>query len=59
MGVVALFAFHVIVNVGVIIGFMPVTGIPLPLVSSGGSAILTTFLALGLVLNVRMRRYVN
>jgi rod shape determining protein RodA len=59
MGVVALFAFHVIVNVGVIIGFMPVTGIPLPLVSSGGSSVLTTFLALGLVLNVRMRRYVN
>ncbi len=59
MGVVALFAFHVIVNVGMIIGFMPVTGIPLPLVSSGGSSILSTFIALGLVLNVRLRRYAN
>lgn len=59
MGVVSLIAFHVIVNVGMIIGFMPVTGIPLPLVSSGGSSILSTFMALGLVQNVRMRRYAN
>lgn len=59
MGVVALLAFHVFVNVGMVIGLMPVTGIPLPLISSGGSFILTTFIALGLVLNVRMRRYAN
>lgn len=59
MGVVSLLAFHVLVNVGMVIGLMPVTGIPLPLVSSGGSSLLSSFIALGLVLNVRMRRYAN
>ncbi len=59
MGVATLFAFHVIVNVGMVIGFMPVTGIPLPLVSSGGSSILTMLIGLGLVFNVRLRRYAN
>ena len=59
MGVAVLVAFHVAVNIGMVIGLMPVTGIPLPLVSYGGSSILSTFVALGLVLNVRMRRYAN
>lgn len=59
MGVVAVLAFHVLVNVGMVVGFMPVTGIPLPLMSYGGSSVLFTFLALGMVMNVRMRRFVN
>lgn len=59
MGVVSLLAFHVLVNAGMVIGFMPVTGIPLPLISSGGSSLLSSFIGLGLVLNVRMRRYAN
>ena len=59
MGVVAVLAFHVLVNVGMVVGFMPVTGIPLPLMSYGGSSVLFTFLALGIVMNVRMRRFVN
>ena len=59
MGVVAVLAFHVLVNVGMVVGFMPVTGIPLPLMSYGGSSILFTFLSLGIVMNVRMRRFVN
>jgi rod shape determining protein RodA len=59
MGVVAVLAFHVLINVGMVVGFMPVTGIPLPLMSYGGSSILFTFLALGIVMNVRMRRFVN
>jgi rod shape determining protein RodA len=59
MGVVAVLAFHVLVNVGMVVGFMPVTGIPLPLMSYGGSSVLFTFLALGLVMNIRMRRFVN
>jgi rod shape determining protein RodA len=42
-----------------VIGFMPVTGIPLPLMSYGGSAMLFVFLALGLVMNVRLGRFVN
>jgi rod shape determining protein RodA len=59
MGVVAIMAFHIMVNVGMVVGFMPVTGIPLPLMSYGGSSVLFTCLALGIVMNVRMRRFVN
>jgi rod shape determining protein RodA len=59
MGVAALLLFHVLVNVGMVVGRMPVTGIPLPLMSSGGSNILSIFLMLGLVNNVRLRRFVN
>ena len=59
MGVAALLLFHVLVNVGMVVGRMPVTGIPLPLMSYGGSNILSMFLMLGLVNNVRLRRFVN
>ncbi len=59
MGVVAVLAFHILVNVGMVVGFMPVTGIPLPLMSYGGSSVLFMFLALGIVMNIRMRRFVN
>jgi rod shape determining protein RodA len=59
MGVVAVIVFQVAVNVGMVVGLMPVTGIPLPLLSYGGSSVLFTFLALGIVMNVRMRRFVN
>jgi rod shape determining protein RodA len=59
MGVVAVLSFHILVNVGMVVGFMPVTGIPLPLMSYGGSSVLFMFLTLGIVMNVRMRRYVN
>ena len=59
MGVAALLLFHVLINVGMVVGRMPVTGIPLPLMSAGGSSIWANFLALGLVNNVRLRRFVN
>ncbi len=59
MGVAALLLFHVVVNVGMVVNKMPVTGIPLPLMSYGGSSTLTTFLLLGLVNNVHMRRFAN
>ena len=59
MGVGALVLFHILVNVGMVIGRMPVTGIPLPLMSYGGSSIWSSFLMLGLVNNVRLRRFVN
>src|SRR5271169_269579 len=59
MGVAAVLSFHILVNVGMVVGFMPVTGIPLPLMSYGGSSVLFMFLALGMVMNVRMRRFVN
>jgi rod shape determining protein RodA len=56
VGVLAMFAFQVFESVGMAIGIMPVTGIPLPLMSYGGSTTLTSFVALGLVLKVHMRR---
>ncbi|HXB62561.1 MAG TPA: rod shape-determining protein RodA [Acidobacteriaceae bacterium] len=59
MGVASVMLFQIAVNVGMVIGMMPVTGIPLPLMSYGGSSVLYTFLALGMVMNVRMRRFVN
>ena len=59
MGVGGLLLFHMLVNVGMVVGRMPVTGIPLPFMSAGGSSIWSNFLALGLVNNVRLRRFVN
>ena len=59
MGVASLLLYHALVNVGMVVGLMPVTGIPLPFMSYGGSSIWTDFLALGLVNNVRLRRFVN
>jgi len=59
MGIVGTFFFHLIVNVGMVIGFLPTTGIPLPFLSYGGSSVLTAFIALGLVMSVRRCRYVN
>lgn len=59
MGVCGLLLFHVLVNVGMVVGRMPVTGIPLPLMSSGGSNTISVFMMLGLVNNVRLRRFVN
>lgn len=59
MGTAALLLFHVVVNVGMVIGRMPVTGLPLPLMSYGGSNLLTMFALLGLVNSVRIRRFTN
>lgn len=59
LGVVGVYFFHTVVNVAMVIGFFPVVGIPLPFLSYGGSSILTAFIGLGLIINVRRRRYVN
>ncbi|MDQ7819412.1 MAG: rod shape-determining protein RodA [Armatimonadota bacterium] len=56
VGAVALTAFHVFVNVGMTVGLMPITGIPLPFISHGGSALVAFGALTGLVLNVGMRR---
>jgi rod shape determining protein RodA len=56
VGIVALLAFHVVVNIGMTVGIMPITGIPLPFMSYGGSAIITDFAAIGILLNVHMQR---
>jgi rod shape determining protein RodA len=56
VGLVAMLAFHMIVNIGMTVGIMPITGIPLPFMSYGGSSILTNFIAIGILLNVAMQR---
>jgi rod shape determining protein RodA len=58
-GVAALLAYHLLVNVGMVIGFAPITGIPLPLLSYGGSSALATGIAIGLVISIRTRRFLN
>jgi len=57
-GVLVAFVFQIFQNIGMSLGMMPITGIPLPFVSYGGSSILTWFAAFGIVLNVHMRRFV-
>jgi rod shape determining protein RodA len=56
-GVVMLIFWQAVINLFMIMGFLPVVGIPLPLVSYGGSSLLTTMLGLGLLMNVRIRRF--
>lgn len=55
-GVVAMLAFQLLVNVGMTMSIMPVTGLPLPLISYGGSSLLMTLMAVGVLLNIGMRR---
>jgi rod shape determining protein RodA len=57
VGVTSILFFHVIVNVGMVTGCLPVVGVPLPLFSYGGSSVLTTYLTAGILLNIRMRRF--
>ncbi len=59
IGLAAVLFFQVVLNTGMMIGVLPITGVPLPLMSQGGSSLLFTFLGLGLAMSVRARRYVN
>ncbi|WP_432632273.1 FtsW/RodA/SpoVE family cell cycle protein [Brachyspira sp.] len=59
VGVIAMFLCHVIINIGMVVGMMPITGLTLPFVSSGGSSILTFSMSIGLIFNVEARRYVH
>jgi rod shape determining protein RodA len=55
--VLAMLVFQIFENVGMTMGIMPITGIPLPFMSYGGSSAITYFIAVGLVLNVHMHRF--
>ncbi len=59
MAIATAMAFQIFINVGMTLGFLPVIGVPLPLMSAGLSAILSTFIAIGFVVSVKMRRFVN
>ena len=56
-GVVAMLFWHIFINIGMVLGMMPVVGIPLPLLSYGGSFLVSTLLGIGILLNVSMGRY--
>jgi len=56
-GVASMYAIQIFVNVGMVVGIMPITGIPLPFLSYGGSAMLVNCVAAGMLLNVHMRRF--
>lgn len=55
-GIIAMFFFHVVENIGMTMGVMPITGIPLPFISYGGTSMVTSIIAIGIVLNINMRR---
>lgn len=57
VGCVSMFFFHLVINVGMTLGVMPVTGLPLPFITYGGSTMLTFLIAIGLLLNVGLRRH--
>ena len=59
VGLVSVFAFHVVYNTAMVVGLLPITGIPLPFLSYGGSFTLVNFVATGLILAVDVQRYVN
>lgn len=59
MTIVCGMVFQILMNIGMAVGVMPVIGVPLPMMSAGLSAILTTFVAIGFVVSVKMRRFVN
>ena len=59
MSIVLGMVFQIFINVGMALGFLPVIGVPLPLMSAGLSAILSTFNAIGFVVSIKMRRFVN
>ena len=56
VGIIAGMAFHYIENLGMCVGLLPITGIPLPFVSLGGSSMVVNFLALGVMLSISMDR---
>ena len=57
LGVTFMFSFYLIINIGMTVGMVPVVGVPLPLISYGGTALLSNFLALSMIENVRIRRF--
>jgi rod shape determining protein RodA len=59
VGLLSLFAFHVVYNTAMVVGFVPITGIPLPFLSYGGSFTTLNFAIAGLLLGIDMRRYAN
>ena len=58
-GITVIFFLHVMINIGIAVGLFPVTGIPLIFISSGGSNMISSFIGLGILLNINDRRFIN
>lgn len=56
VGIMAMFLFHILENIGMTMGIMPITGIPLPFISYGGTFMLTSLIAVGVVININLRK---
>ena len=56
IGIAGIFLFHMLENIGMTMGLLPITGVPLPFVSYGGSSLLTNMILIGLLLNISVRR---
>jgi len=59
VGALSLFLFHVLINIGMNLGLLPIAGIPLPFISAGGSSLISFFAIMALCMNINMRRFVN
>jgi len=57
VGVTAMLFWHIIINIGMVIGLFPVVGVPLPLFSYGGTSMITSMIGIGILLNINMRRF--
>jgi rod shape determining protein RodA len=57
IGAVTVLGFHIVVNIGMTVGMMPVTGIPLPFLSYGGSFLISCMILIGLIINASIRRF--
>ena len=55
-GITGIFIFHMIENIGMVMGLLPITGVPLPFISYGGSSLITNFICIGLLLNISSKR---
>ncbi|MGH7800163.1 MAG: FtsW/RodA/SpoVE family cell cycle protein, partial [Thermodesulfobacteriota bacterium] len=57
LGIASIFFWHTLINIGMVTGLLPVMGVPLPLLSYGGSSLITAMLGVGIVLGIRMRKF--
>lgn len=59
VGVAAMIFWQVFINIAMVMGLMPVVGMPLPLISYGGSSIITSYIGIGILINISMRRFIK
>ncbi len=55
-GITGIFIFHMLENIGMVMGLLPITGVPLPFISYGGSSLITSFICIGILLNISSKR---